>query len=573
MTIENQNGDYYLQDGAAAIFTKTAAADGEYDLDIRIGDGAKNIDTGASTLTLIVTVDGCTVNGGPTYIAKVAGVVRLIVRTDPIFVANGDVMTATLQSDNLNDGSGVGTDTDVTVTPRRTVDANASGQVTTPDTQKVDVDTIKTQTITCGAAVTVGVYVGNAAAALSVDGSGRTDVGSWLGVAPLALANQRIQGVTTPLDSGVAVNASGYPTGDTTDTWGQNAPVLTRTYMNGGHQSRIRWSGSVLGARVYLTTSDGWANLVSIQFRVFRWNGATYDTVGSSDVIPNASLSENALNTLTFSTPITGVLRGDLLGIEVITTDDWHGIGYSDDKDTFGANNWTVSYSDGSISSAGITWGTTIADRAMMMNARMSPPVWMTAGDSFAAGHDLTLSFLESCPTTWTDQNIEQNLLGYAEDIDPVRFNYANFGIGSTTSTDWATGSTDLDLVLAALPRYVLFSLGSNDITGTLSKAERDTFTLNLKGIAQRCLLTGITPVFMTLPHTDSNKPCKRAMNNIIQQICEENQLFCLDSWSVLKGNATEDLRNTSLFGSGTHPNADGYKTLGTLLASQNIRV
>lgn len=42
-----------------------------------------------------------------------------------------------------------------------------------PDTQKVDVNTIKTQTITCGAGVTIAPYVGNATAALSVDTNGK----------------------------------------------------------------------------------------------------------------------------------------------------------------------------------------------------------------------------------------------------------------------------------------------------------------------------------------------------------------------------------------------------------------
>lgn len=58
-----------------------------------------------------------------------------------------------------------------------------------------DVQTIKTQTVTCGAGVTVGAFVGNATAALSVDASGRIDLGKWIGVAPLALSSQQVQAV------------------------------------------------------------------------------------------------------------------------------------------------------------------------------------------------------------------------------------------------------------------------------------------------------------------------------------------------------------------------------------------
>lgn len=56
-------------------------------------------------------------------------------------------------------------------------------QAVVPATQKVDVETIKTQSVTCGAGVTVGAFVGNATAALAVDASGRVDIGKILGTA------------------------------------------------------------------------------------------------------------------------------------------------------------------------------------------------------------------------------------------------------------------------------------------------------------------------------------------------------------------------------------------------------
>ncbi len=46
-----------------------------------------------------------------------------------------------------------------------------------------DIDTIKTQTVTCAASVTIGAFVGNATAALAVDASGRVDLGKILGTA------------------------------------------------------------------------------------------------------------------------------------------------------------------------------------------------------------------------------------------------------------------------------------------------------------------------------------------------------------------------------------------------------
>ena len=57
-------------------------------------------------------------------------------------------------------------------TPANTLTVDANHLVAVPATQKVDVDTIKTQTVTCGAGVTVGAYVGQGTAAIAVDASG-----------------------------------------------------------------------------------------------------------------------------------------------------------------------------------------------------------------------------------------------------------------------------------------------------------------------------------------------------------------------------------------------------------------
>jgi hypothetical protein len=50
-------------------------------------------------------------------------------------------------------------------TPANTLSVDANHLVAVPTTQKVDLETIKTQTITCGAGVTFGVYVGGTGAA------------------------------------------------------------------------------------------------------------------------------------------------------------------------------------------------------------------------------------------------------------------------------------------------------------------------------------------------------------------------------------------------------------------------
>ena len=73
-----------------------------------------------------------------------------------------------------------------------TTPANFSGLSISGGIVQSDLQTVKTQTVTCAAGITVGAFVGNATAALVVDGSGRVDLGKILGTA-----------VSTPATAGI----------------------------------------------------------------------------------------------------------------------------------------------------------------------------------------------------------------------------------------------------------------------------------------------------------------------------------------------------------------------------------
>jgi len=75
--------------------------------------------------------------------------------------------------------------------------------------QKVDVDTIKTQTVTCNAGVTIGAYVGNATAAISVDASGRLDIIKIAGMTQTA----RDIGTSVLLSSGTGTGQLNFTSG------------------------------------------------------------------------------------------------------------------------------------------------------------------------------------------------------------------------------------------------------------------------------------------------------------------------------------------------------------------------
>ena len=70
-------------------------------------------------------------------------------------------------------------------TPANTLTVDVNHLVAVPATQQVDLNTVKTQSVTCGAGVTVGAYVGNATAALAADASGRVQLQAGTGAGQL----------------------------------------------------------------------------------------------------------------------------------------------------------------------------------------------------------------------------------------------------------------------------------------------------------------------------------------------------------------------------------------------------
>ena len=122
MAIEQQNGDYDLRDSTpATILNKTATADCAVELEIRVGDGTKDLDAGVATLTFEITNNG---NKERITILKEAGDLRIERLTRKYYVVNTKPLVVTLASSNSAD-----TDVDVTVTPRWCVVADSLGSV------------------------------------------------------------------------------------------------------------------------------------------------------------------------------------------------------------------------------------------------------------------------------------------------------------------------------------------------------------------------------------------------------------------------------------------------------------
>ncbi len=169
---------------------------------------------------------------------------------------------------------------DVSATGEAGVDwANVGSPATTlaltgttiADTQKIDVNTIKTQAVTCAAGVTVNVNVGTTQP-VNFSGTGATayvkgDVTQWLAVAPLALSSQQVQAVvpvtqkvdvetiktqTITCAAGVTVlasvgtaSASTAQTGDSFARIGATGSSLTSLAPAATALSTVQWSNAL----------------------------------------------------------------------------------------------------------------------------------------------------------------------------------------------------------------------------------------------------------------------------------------------------------------------------------------
>ena len=181
MSIEQQNSDYNLYSSAITVYNKTALVDSQWEFDIRIGDGTKNLHTNAATLTLKITVGAYTINGGSASTAKDSTVLRAALRTGTLYVAAGESVVITLQSNNSND-----TDVDVTVIPRQVLDVDNIAGILLDLENGIETDQTLRQALRIVSAVIAGKVTGV--------GSGQETFLGLDGITPRVIASTDTEG-------------------------------------------------------------------------------------------------------------------------------------------------------------------------------------------------------------------------------------------------------------------------------------------------------------------------------------------------------------------------------------------
>ncbi len=337
-----------------------------------------------------------------------------------------------------------------------------------------------------------------------------------------------------------------------------------RSFLQGGHQTKLRVPGRITRCRAEFEAT---ADITSIKFTVYRWDGSAWDTIGQSEEI--SSGWSNGVSTFDLATPITGVQAGDNIAIRITATDTdsqmWCQKNRDlQDHDTFWNNGETVGNDQ--------AFGNPVNGWSYMLDAWGDTPAIAIAGDSMAAAHDLAFGPYETLGSGEWEAN-DYNTLGIAAELNILNstLNAVNIGWGGTSTETWTWNGTDL--IVPVHPRAAVMLFGANDITSG------NTFTqslANIDDLVGDLTTNDIIPIFATIPQMSTfsaaNKLAARAWNKSLKAWCNKNGWLCIDVWRLHASAGDPDTRMAS-FGTGSHPNADGYKAIAAAINSHIVTV
>ncbi len=262
-----------------------------------------------------------------------------------------------------------------------------------------------------------------------------------------------------------------------------------RWFFTYGHQYRIRQNGTVSQVKVYIPPATA---ITTLKIQIWRFDGSSFDLVGESENIASG-LTTSQTNTVTLSSPITGVQEGDYYAYQV----DASGTGQNVLATRTSVSGVTTYYSESEPTSSNFTWTsqTAVAGSVVPIELFMTPPQVVFIGDSIIAGHNNHYSYIESLAVSDTTSTIEYQFSTLAGGRS-----YQNYGIGSQTTANISARFSD---VLALNPAVVVIEGGVNDIANSVSQS---TFIANMTSMldaAQADSNVRVVYVFKILPWTN----------------------------------------------------------------------
>lgn len=270
--------------------------------------------------------------------------------------------------------------------------------------------------------------------------------------------------------------------------WFCNSGAGTKEFITVGQSYRIRQDGTLSRVRLHAAATGG---LTGFYVKVWRFNGVTYDLVGTSNNIAG-NLVANSITTVELTAPIAGVREGDYYGFRIEALDNTRH--FHAKLGVPGVSSyWVV---NAIPSSTGYDW----ASRSQSVGAvfpielYMTPPQAVFIGDSIIAGHENHWSFLETEAVSDIDSTIERRF------AELSGMTYQNMGIGGELAADVAARFTADALNLN--PIYAVVEGGINDISVGGSE---DAFLAawdSMPSAAQADPDVAVTVVLLMLPWT-----------------------------------------------------------------------
>jgi lysophospholipase L1-like esterase len=262
-----------------------------------------------------------------------------------------------------------------------------------------------------------------------------------------------------------------------------------REYFNYARKHRLRQTGTISSLKIRNTPSD--IHRVGVYVRIWRYNGATFDLVSTSENIVSQLIAINTVITVTLSTPIA-VQVGDYYSI-LLSNDGTTGGGLTGRAGQ--ANAVLYYYSGASAAGNGFDWLSQTALNEVTLPVEIYSslaPTIVFIGDSLVAG---LYSF---CQTDVGVTATDQSFPGYTSAF--FGYTFQNMGIGSQTTTSIAA-RFEADVVNAS-PRIVVIEGGINDISLEFEKATFISNWTSMLDAAQASTTITKIVVLMMFPDT-----------------------------------------------------------------------